>query len=229
MPLHATLADPTRLPRPGNPDQAAIGLEHWIERATDSDDPALLEFARAVLQDSTGNRLLAGLFGGSPFLGECLLAEMGFARLLLEEGPEVALARVVGEVAALDGVDDEDTLRRGLRIGRRRTALTVALGDIVGLWTRSDMSTQALQNARAAGAKVPPGSRPVIAERVYLYTLIDCRRQWVKLQEIRIHTDGRQVAASTYENDDSGQWQRIEPGDALPTAVARQVCPAPPA
>ena len=106
-------------------------------------------------------------------------------------------------------------------------ATVVRTGDIVGLWTRSDMSTQALQNARAAGAKVPPGSLPVIAERVYLYTLIDCRRQWVKLQEIRIHMDGRQVDRSTYKNDDAGQWQRIEPADALAVAAARQVCTAP--
>lgn len=100
----------------------------------------------------------------------------------------------------------------------------VRVGDIVGLWTRSDMSPQALQNARAMGAKVQAGSQAVIAERVFLYSLIDCRRQWVKLQEIRIHMDGRQVAGSTYENADSGQWQRIEPGDALPTAAARKVC-----
>jgi len=108
-------------------------------------------------------------------------------------------------------------------------ASVVRMGDIVGLWTRSDMSAQALQSARAMGAKLPPGSRPVLAERVFLYTLIDCRRQWVKLQDIRIHMDGRQVAGSTYENDDRGQWQRIEPGDALPTAAARQLCTAPPA
>lgn len=106
-------------------------------------------------------------------------------------------------------------------------ASVVRMGDIVGLWTRNDMSPQALQNARAMGAKVPPGNRAVIAERVFLYSLFDCRRQWVKLQEIRIHMDGRQVAGSTYENEDSGQWQRIEPSDALAVAAARQVCMVP--
>ncbi|WP_374443947.1 bifunctional [glutamine synthetase] adenylyltransferase/[glutamine synthetase]-adenylyl-L-tyrosine phosphorylase [Stella sp.] len=134
MPLHASLADPTRLPRPGSPEQAAIGLEHWIERAADGGDPALLEFARRAVEDSTGNALLAALFGGSPFLGECLLAEMVFARRLLEEGPMAALDLAQAEIAALDRCADEDALRRGLRIGRRRTALAVAVGDIVGLW-----------------------------------------------------------------------------------------------
>ena len=85
-------------------------------------------------------------------------------------------------------------------------ASVVRMGDIVGLWTRSDMSPQALESARAMGAKLPPGSRAVIAERVLLYSLFDCRRQWVKLQEIRIHMDGRQVDRSTYKNDDAGQW-----------------------
>ncbi|BBK38175.1 glutamate-ammonia-ligase adenylyltransferase [Allostella sp. ATCC 35155] len=134
MPLHPSLADPARQLLPGNPDQAEIGLQHWMERATDADDPALHEFARAVADDSMGRALLAALFGGSPFLGQCLLAEMGFARLVLEEGPMAALGRVEAEVAALDAVTEEEPLRRGLRIARRRTALTVAVADILGLW-----------------------------------------------------------------------------------------------
>ena len=103
----------------------------------------------------------------------------------------------------------------------------VRMGDIVGLWTRSDMSPEALQNARAMGAKVPPGNRVVVAEQVLFYILVDCRRQWVKRQEVRIHMDGRQVDGSTYKKEDGGQWQRIEPDDVLVAAAARQVCTAP--
>lgn len=106
-------------------------------------------------------------------------------------------------------------------------ASVVRMGDIVGLWTRSQMSPVALQNARAMGSTVAPGNRVVIAEQVLFYSLIDCRRQWVKRQEVRIHMDGREVDRSTYQKDDSGQWQRIEPDDVLVVAAARQVCMAP--
>ena len=133
MPLLAFPADPDRLPQPGRPEQVAIGLAHWHERAADSGDPDLDCFAREVANDSTGKALLAALFGNSPFLGDCLLAEMPFARRLLTAGPDAAWPAIQADLAALD-LADEETLKTGLRIQRRRTALTVALADIAGLW-----------------------------------------------------------------------------------------------
>ncbi|MCC7273505.1 MAG: bifunctional [glutamine synthetase] adenylyltransferase/[glutamine synthetase]-adenylyl-L-tyrosine phosphorylase [Alphaproteobacteria bacterium] len=135
MPLHAALDDPTRLPLPGNPEQAAVGLEHWLERAADAGVPEVESFARGVVDTTTGRALLAAVFGSSPFLGECLLAEMAFSRRLLEEGPEAALAAANADLDALAEAREEEPLRRGLRIARRRTALAVALADIAGLWS----------------------------------------------------------------------------------------------
>ncbi|MGE0724007.1 MAG: glutamine-synthetase adenylyltransferase, partial [Alphaproteobacteria bacterium] len=133
MPLLAFPSDPGRLPAPGHPEQVETGLAHWRERAADSGDPGLDAFARDVADDSTGRALLAAVFGSSPFLGDCLLAEMPFARRLLTEGPDAARRAIDADLAALDGVE-EDALRRGLRIQRRRGALTVALADIAGAW-----------------------------------------------------------------------------------------------
>ncbi|MGE0718784.1 MAG: glutamine-synthetase adenylyltransferase, partial [Alphaproteobacteria bacterium] len=134
MPLHPALADSQRLPPAGNPEQAAVGREHWLERAADTGVPEIESFAQCVAESSTGRVLLDAVFGNSPFLGECLLAEPTFSRLLLTEGPEAALAVADADLALLQGPSEDEPIRRGLRVARRRTALAVALADIAGIW-----------------------------------------------------------------------------------------------
>jgi len=120
-------------PEPADPERARTGLEHWRERA--AADPELAAFARTLESEPHGRRLLASVFGNSPYLSQLLLAEMGFARTLIKEGPDAAVAGLLESAATgLSREADRTALMRGLRTAKRRAALAVALADIGGLW-----------------------------------------------------------------------------------------------
>jgi glutamate-ammonia-ligase adenylyltransferase len=108
--------------RPGPADRAAAarGLARWerLPKATCS---------------AKQWPLLEAVFGSSPFLGDCLLAEPDLPRLLADEGPDIALARIMAQAGATER-GDRLRLMAGLRRARRRLALLVALADLGGNW-----------------------------------------------------------------------------------------------
>ncbi|MBI3496676.1 MAG: bifunctional [glutamine synthetase] adenylyltransferase/[glutamine synthetase]-adenylyl-L-tyrosine phosphorylase [Proteobacteria bacterium] len=123
-------------PEPADPQAAAVGLERWRERALESDGEArqATRWVEDLIASASGRRMLAAVFGNSPFLTECLLAEPPFLQRLLEDGPQATLARLLGEIEqGTPGLDTPDLMAR-LRIARRRTALTIALADLAGAW-----------------------------------------------------------------------------------------------
>ena len=123
------------LPQPGDPGQAALGLTRWRERAAEIDDAALAASMIAFADDANGARLLASLFGNSPFLTLCCLREPDFLLRLASLGPDATFAEVaVGLNRDLPGDLDRPGLMRGLRTAKRRAALLVALADIAGWW-----------------------------------------------------------------------------------------------
>jgi glutamate-ammonia-ligase adenylyltransferase len=124
---------PSPLPPPRVSDQAAAdrGLKRWRQLAQTVPDPVLAAFMQAAL--AADEALLAGLFSGSPFLGDALCTEPGILRLLREEGPERALARLQAEQDAI-ATEDRTRLMAGLRRTRRRQALLIGLADLGGLW-----------------------------------------------------------------------------------------------
>src|ERR671921_133010 len=94
---------PVLLPRPRAADAASAerGLGRWRRVAETSADPGLAAFVRASLADTGLRELLEGIFGGSPFLTDCLTVEPGVLRLLQEEGAAQAheiLLRELDEV-----------------------------------------------------------------------------------------------------------------------------------
>ena len=64
------------LPAPADGSAAETGFARWRE-AADEADATLAAFMRGLAADEGGHRLLAALFGNSPFLTECCLAEPG--------------------------------------------------------------------------------------------------------------------------------------------------------
>jgi glutamate-ammonia-ligase adenylyltransferase len=122
------------LPKAADPARAAVGLEHWAERAAAAGDPALAAEAARIAADANGRRLLEALFGNSPFLGQSMLVDIGYACALLREGVEAGAARVLGSLAAIDTGADTEAVMAALRVAKRRTALTIAIADIAGLW-----------------------------------------------------------------------------------------------
>ncbi len=114
-------------------DRAAAerGLARWRRLATTLTEPGLAAFVADAAERQ--EPLLAAVFGASPFLEECLLAEPDLLRRLGEAGPDETARQLLQQA---DGVDLSDRVRfmTGLRRSRRRIALLVALADLAGLW-----------------------------------------------------------------------------------------------
>ena len=122
------------LPPPGDADRARLGFERWRDAAQEIEDPDLAAFMRALAVDETGRRLLASLFGNSPFLTQCSLNEPDLLRRLLQQGPEATFADVEGRLNRDLAGADRAAAMRALRLARRRVALLVALSDMAGWW-----------------------------------------------------------------------------------------------
>jgi glutamate-ammonia-ligase adenylyltransferase len=146
-----------RLPRPADASAASLRHERWRESVAASAAPDLTAFADGLDKSPAGQHLLEALFGNSPFLTECVLAEPDFLRRTIEQGPDATIDGVLAEIARL-GVTEADNaaLGRRLRLARRRIALGTAMADICGLWTLdrvtgvlSDFAEAALRAAAA--------------------------------------------------------------------------------
>ena len=81
--------------------------------------------------------LLSSVFGNSPYLSRCLIADQGFARLLLQEGPDAAYETALQTVDyGREGIETEsinDVMKR-LRIAKRGAALSIGMADIASVW-----------------------------------------------------------------------------------------------
>ncbi|HUN45135.1 MAG TPA: bifunctional [glutamine synthetase] adenylyltransferase/[glutamine synthetase]-adenylyl-L-tyrosine phosphorylase [Stellaceae bacterium] len=127
--------DVENLPAPADPGLAALGVTRWRERADEIDDAELADCMRALADHAGGARLLASLFGNSPFLTQCCLKEPGFLMRLLQTGSDATFAEVEAALNRdLESDRDRPSLMRRLRVGKRRAALVVAIADIAQWW-----------------------------------------------------------------------------------------------
>ncbi|WP_337997234.1 bifunctional [glutamine synthetase] adenylyltransferase/[glutamine synthetase]-adenylyl-L-tyrosine phosphorylase [Oleispirillum naphthae] len=121
------------IPESASAAAAEIGFERWRALADSFADAAAARAAlmRAAAGDAAAGRLLAALFGGSPYLSHVLLAEPDAALAALRTGPEAAFAAECAAVeAACAGETDRTDLMRALRIFKRRAALIIAMADV---------------------------------------------------------------------------------------------------
>ena len=131
-------------PLPGDRGLAGTELERWAEilettRGVEGEDEDLA-IARGLAADSSGGAMLACLLGSSPFLGQCLEAEPGYAGRLWRLGPRACVNEVLAELRDLPSDVPEATLAPILRIARRRVALVTAIADIAGLWEADEVT-----------------------------------------------------------------------------------------
>ena len=123
------------LPKPADADQARLGFEHWREATQEIENPSLAAFMRDLCADTAGNRLLASLFGNSPFLTQCCLREPGLLMRLVQRGPDATFADVGdGLNRHLAESPERPALIEALRLYKRRVALLVAVADIAQWW-----------------------------------------------------------------------------------------------
>jgi len=123
------------LPKAADAGAAARGYTDWAERVARLDDGAIAKAATTMATDPDGQRLLAALFGNSPFLTQCVLSDVGFFTQLATHDPKVVLSDVLKRLKdELAAETDRGKLMAGLRIARRQVALLVAVADLTGHW-----------------------------------------------------------------------------------------------
>ena len=136
-------------PRPADPPAVERGWRRWEALPGGEARDAAKEAAR----EPPWRTVLDGLFGGSPFLSEALLAEPEVLGRLVRDGAEAAFGALLAEVEDLD-VGDRARLALGLRRSRRRVALLVGLADLAGLWPLEGVTTALTRFADLAVGRV---------------------------------------------------------------------------
>lgn len=138
-------------PVAANPDLEDVHRQRWREAAGRSDDDTLRAFADDALADPSIAPLLSAMFGNSPYLSQCLISDLEFARRLLKDGPDAGFADALSAVVDFPGFAGEttDQVKARLRIAKRHAALTIGAADIAGLW-QLDAVTGALSDFAAA-------------------------------------------------------------------------------
>jgi glutamate-ammonia-ligase adenylyltransferase len=142
--------DPGRLPAPGRPHEVEVGLQRWREAGARAADPAAAEFVHGAAGDPAGRALLEAIFGNSPFLSHALIADIGFARRLLGDGPAAVFPDCLAEMwRPPENGEDAGSLMRRMRRAKRRSALAAGVADITGAWAL-DQVTLALSSCAEA-------------------------------------------------------------------------------
>jgi len=119
------------LPRAADTARARHGRATWLEAA--ETEPALADAARRAMGHEPLLALADAVFGNSPFLTRCLVAEPDVLVRFATAGPAALVDEALADLTAADR-DDRPKLMRRLRVARARVAATVALADIAGLW-----------------------------------------------------------------------------------------------
>ena len=155
--------DNGELPRPADQRRLSLGLESWRAALTVESGPAAAA-ARNWSCSPPGERLLAAIFGNSPFLSGLAVREWQFLTRLVEAGPDALFAGIVEPVEdPVDHREDTPALMRRLRIAKRRTALLAAVAELAGVWSL-EQQTAAL--SRFAEAAIGAALRHLLREAV---------------------------------------------------------------
>jgi glutamate-ammonia-ligase adenylyltransferase len=141
MPL---LSNP--LPQASDKRHAEIGRQRFLE---------IIEASQVETLPENAPALLDAIFGNSPFLGQCLLAESPLFLQVLTNGPDSVFSKVLKKLEEEIVVTlDDATAMRLLRGAKRQAALLIAIADIAGWWplervtgALSDLAETALQGA----------------------------------------------------------------------------------
>lgn len=147
------------MPAAANTDQEEVHRERWREAVSRCEDADLAAYGEAVLDppdgpDRQGEDLLTAIFGNSPFLSQCLISDLPFARRLLEDGPDAAFEDALSAAKDKSSLATEtmDGVKRRLRVAKRQAALAIGAADIANVWpleritgALSDFACAALQ------------------------------------------------------------------------------------
>jgi [glutamine synthetase] adenylyltransferase / [glutamine synthetase]-adenylyl-L-tyrosine phosphorylase len=156
-------------PEPADPRLLALGLSAWQEALDAASEPAR-DIARTWSASPEGRRLLAAVFGNSPFLTGVAVREWAFLTRLVEDRADTLLAETVIPIEQREDLgEDRAALMRRLRLAKRRVALVAAVAELAGEWSL-EQQTGALSRfaAAALGAATRHLLREAAAKRQYV-------------------------------------------------------------
>jgi glutamate-ammonia-ligase adenylyltransferase len=143
--------DGDALPKPADARRLALGFEAWHEALALAPADPEGKLARQWSEVSSGKRLLASIFGNSPFLSGVAVKEWAFLTRLVEEGPDPLFAEIAAKVEKTEDLgEDTAAVMRRLRIARRRVALVAALAELAGVWSLEQQTAALSRFAEAA-------------------------------------------------------------------------------
>jgi glutamate-ammonia-ligase adenylyltransferase len=166
-------SDGDGLPKPADARRLALGFEAWNEALALAQGNIASDLARQWSATGAGKRLLASIFGNSPFLSGIAVKEWACLTRLVEEGPDPLFAEIAAGVEKTEDPGEETAaVMRRLRIAKRRVALVAALAELAGVWSL-EQQTAAL--SRFAEAALGAALRHLLREaaRKGLVTLTD--------------------------------------------------------
>jgi [glutamine synthetase] adenylyltransferase / [glutamine synthetase]-adenylyl-L-tyrosine phosphorylase len=124
------------LPEPADERRLALGFGAWQEAlALTQGDPAV-DAAQRWSATPRGRRLLASIFGNSPFLSGIAVKEPAFLTRLVEEGANPLFSEIAAAIERpADLREDIAALMQRLRSAKRQVALVAAVAALVGAWS----------------------------------------------------------------------------------------------
>lgn len=142
------LSNLSGLPEPVDSQAVERNLENWRAFWADPDNSDRQARAGSAGQfiDAV-EPLLVSVFGNSPFLSSIILRDPEVLLQIISAGPDHTMASINAEIVAAKAAAEmsTDQLARYLRTAKRRTALTVALADLTGIWDGAK-TTEALSD-----------------------------------------------------------------------------------
>ncbi len=128
------------IPLPGNPEQVDSGWERWREIGRRTEDNNVLQFIETCFKSAHIKPLIDCIFGNSSFLTNTLVNHTDWVRQIFESGPETAFESIFVELDRPELLEEnQESIIRELRIARRHCAFIVAVADIFGHWSLSDV------------------------------------------------------------------------------------------
>jgi glutamate-ammonia-ligase adenylyltransferase len=143
-------------PQPADARRLAICVSAWEAALAEAADQGRAALALRWSTTPLGKRLLAGIFGNSPFLSGLAVAEWDFLTRLIEEGADPLFEEVVTSIEThADRGENQAALMHRLRIAKRRVALLAAVAELARSWSLEQQMTALSRFAEASvGATV---------------------------------------------------------------------------
>jgi [glutamine synthetase] adenylyltransferase / [glutamine synthetase]-adenylyl-L-tyrosine phosphorylase len=146
-----TLSDGNEFPPPADERRLELGFAAWAETISGASSDPVARNARDWSQTPAGRRLLAAIFGNSPFLSALAIREWRRLDRLVAAGPEPLFIEIAADIEdKADRGENTSALMRRLRAGKRGVALVAALAELAGVWSLEQQTDALSRFAEAA-------------------------------------------------------------------------------